>query len=68
MGKVTGDSQFEVLADNLNIGSKKQETENGIYALGEQRENVIISDLWNNHARPVSGGSGNFKYMKVNQA
>ena len=68
MGKATGDSQFEVLADNLNIGSKKQETENGIYALGEQRENVIISDLWNNHARPVSGGSGNFKYLKVNQA
>lgn len=59
-------SDFQIIADSLNIGSKKQETEKGIYALGEQRQNVIASDSWNNHARPVSGGSGNFYYTKKN--
>ena len=66
VGKNTGNKDLELIADSLNIGSKKQETETGIYALGEQRTNVILSDLWNNHARPVSGGSGNFHFAKVN--
>ena len=66
MANTTGNKALAMLADNINIGSKKQETETGIYALGEQRTNVILSDLWNNHARPVSGGSGNFHFMKVN--
>ncbi len=54
------------IANLIGIQSKKQETESGIYSLGEQRSVVTFTDAWNNMSRPVSGGSGNFYFTKLN--
>lgn len=55
------------IAKLIGISSKKQETETGIYSLGEQRGVVTVTDNLNNHARPVSGGSGNVYYTQLNK-